>query len=325
MQIRVVVGAPNRRVGLATVKMYIAAVVDLYNEQALADPHSHRPHPREDLCDGVTFLLQHYGLLRDESLRVMEFPGLQSILLEIEGIITPCYALVMVLKQGKTNQEGRLEFAACLRNKNVRICAQMMLAFYLFSRWHVHAEPFPEFNENRDWFDIKLTRSRQSSKKVISYDHHLRSIKDAVKAVGLHSKAKTHATRGSGSRMVEMLGANGAAIRRLGCWNNSVLTNNYLTHLPREALRTLAGFTSDAGQFYLVRATIVPSEDLCKKAYPYVDGWLEKLAKGEVTESSTAADGFLQLLAQLRIVFLQGSVVIKKVFPDHFLWNDPLF
>ena len=42
MQSRVVIGAPNRRVGLATVKMYITAVVDLYNKQALADPHSHR-------------------------------------------------------------------------------------------------------------------------------------------------------------------------------------------------------------------------------------------------------------------------------------------
>ena len=59
--------------------------------------------------------------------------------------------------------------------------------------------------------------------------------------------------------------------------------------MPREALRTLAGFTSEAGQFYLVCAAIVPSEDLCKKVYPYVDGWLEKLAKGEVAESSTAA------------------------------------
>lgn len=71
---------------------------------------------QEGLRNCVTFLSQHYGLLRSESLRMMEFPDLQSMLLENEGI-APCYALVMVLKQGETNQERRLEFAACLRDK----------------------------------------------------------------------------------------------------------------------------------------------------------------------------------------------------------------
>lgn len=367
-----------KHVGLATVKMYIAAIVDLYNEQSLADPHSSRPHPRgklvealvcsleyeqqkhrrenyidrgigtvadgysttaemeklvdfyfskntpEDLRNCVAFLLQHYGLLRGESLRTMEFPDLQGMLLENEGV-TRCYALVMILKQGKTNQEGRLEFSACLRNKNVRICPQMMLSFYFFYRWHISGEPFPEFNQNRDWFDLKLTRSRQSPKQSISYDHHLNCIKEAFKAIGLQSKAKTHAMRGSGSRMAEMLGTSEAAIRRLGRWNNSALTNSYLTHIPREALRTMAGFTREAGQFYLVRATVIPSESLSRKVFPRVDSWLEKIKKGEVTEMSTAADGFLQLLVELRIVFLQDSVIMKKHHPNHSIWCDPLF
>ena len=64
---------------------------------------------------------------------MINFPDFQPMLLEIEGS-TPCYALVMVLKHEKINREGRLKFVACFRNKNVRICAQMMPAFYLFSR-----------------------------------------------------------------------------------------------------------------------------------------------------------------------------------------------
>jgi hypothetical protein len=367
-----------KRVGLATVKMYIAAVVDLHNEQSLADPHSNRPHPhgklvdallqslkyeeqkhkrdnyvdrgvgtvadgysttaemvklvdhyfrkntQEGLRNGTAFLLQHYGLLRGESIRMMEFPDLQCMLFENEGIST-CYALVMVLKQGKTNQEGRLEFSACLRNKNILICPQMMLSCYLFYRWHIAGEPFPDFNENRDWFDYKLTRSRNDPKASISYDHHLNCVKEAFKAVGLNSKAKTHAMRGSGSRMAEMFGTSKAAIQRLGRWNNSALTSNYLTHLPREALRTLAGFTKDAGQFYLVRSTVMPPEELLVKVFPRVDYWLERISKEEVLESSTAADGFLNLLVQMRVVFLQDSVILKQKFPDHLLWFDPLF
>jgi hypothetical protein len=68
---------------------------------------------QERLRNGVTFLLQHYGLLRGENLRMMEFPDLQSMLLENEGTKT-CNALVMILKKGKTNQEGCLELAACI-------------------------------------------------------------------------------------------------------------------------------------------------------------------------------------------------------------------
>lgn len=211
---------------------------------------------------------------------MMEFPDLQAMLLEKEGI-TPCHTLVMVLKQGKTNQEGLLEFAACLRNKNVYICPQMMLSFYLFYRWHIAGEAFPEFNENRDWFDFKLTRFKLNLKKAISYDHHLHCMKEAFKAVGLHSKAKTHAMRGSGSRMAEMLGTSEAAIRRLDRWNSSALTTSYLTHLPTEALRTLAGFTKDAGQYCLVHATVFPPEELSKKVFPHLDYWVEKLNKDE--------------------------------------------
>lgn len=133
---------------------------------------------------------------------------------ENEGI-TDCYALVMVLRQGKTNQEGRLEFAACLRNKNVNICPQMMLSFYLFYRWHIFGEAFPSFDQNRDWFYYKLTRSRHNPKISITYDHHLECVREAFKAVGLQSKAKTHAMRGSGSRMAEMLGTSQSAIERL--------------------------------------------------------------------------------------------------------------
>lgn len=148
-----------KRVGLATVKMYIPAVVDLHNDQALADSHSHRPHPHGQLVDallqtlkyqeqkhkrenyvnrgvgtvadgysttaemerlvehyflknsqeglrnGVAFLLQHYGLLRGESVRMMEFPDLQCMLLENEGI-SPCYAL-MYGTQARQNESIR--------------------------------------------------------------------------------------------------------------------------------------------------------------------------------------------------------------------------
>ncbi|KAL3690979.1 hypothetical protein R1sor_004630 [Riccia sorocarpa] len=43
--------------------------------------------------------------------------------------------------------------------------------------------------------------------------------------------------------MAELGGASESQIRRLGRWNNQAMENCYLTSLPREALRTLAGFS----------------------------------------------------------------------------------
>jgi hypothetical protein len=193
--------SPNvKSVVLSTVKMYIAAVVDLSKDQSFADPHSYRPHPhgklvealkkslkyeeqkqkrenyidrgvgtiangysttaeienfvghyfnkstQEGLRNGVTFSLQHHGLLGRENLRMMELSDLQCMLLENEGN-SHCYALTMIVKQGKTNQEGHLEFTTCLRNKSVNICPQMMLSLYLFYHCYITGEAFPEFNK----------------------------------------------------------------------------------------------------------------------------------------------------------------------------------
>ncbi|KAG2226860.1 hypothetical protein INT45_010139 [Circinella minor] len=55
------------------------------------------------------------------------------------------------------------------------------------------------------------------------------------------------------------------AIRRAGRWNTSSLTTAYLTNLPHELLRTLAGFPTERGYFYLSRANVQRPEKLCKK------------------------------------------------------------
>ncbi|CEP08144.1 hypothetical protein [Parasitella parasitica] len=81
----------------------------------------------------------------------------------------------------------------------------MLLLFYLFYRQHIAGDPFPQ-----------LSRSRDDLKTSISYDHHLNCIKEAFKAVGAHSKAKSHAMRSFGSRMAEIFGTSEVAIQRLG-------------------------------------------------------------------------------------------------------------
>ncbi|EIE86804.1 hypothetical protein RO3G_11515 [Rhizopus delemar RA 99-880] len=63
--------------------------------------------------------------------------------------------------------------------------------------------------------------------------------------------------------------------------------------------------------------------------FPLVHEWLDKL-DANVIEYNVAARGFLILMKQLRITFLQDSVLIMKDFPahpvfKHEIFSDPLF
>ncbi|KAG2215455.1 hypothetical protein INT45_014291, partial [Circinella minor] len=360
---RLASGVTGKRVRYSTVEAYAAAIVDLWAEQCLMD-NSFRPSPQyvQDnllknllgaftaadgytthaemekivdqfwsngtelgLRDGTSFLLQHYGLLRSESIRKIEFADLQSLHLEDEGP-SQCHALVMILKQGKTNKFGRVEVAGCMRNKNVAICPQMMLACYFFSCYEMSGEQFPSINKNADWFFYKLIKgTTEDPQKELSYRQHLKAITKAFEGACLHSKAKTHAMRSAAARMAEIGGSSKGAIHCAGRWNTSSLTTAYLTNLPHELLRTLAGFPTEHGYFYLSRANVQPPEGLCKKIFKFIDYWRQKLDEGNVEQVSCAADMFLKLLDRLRVVFLQDSVLLKKRYPHHYLWNHPLF
>src|SRR5271156_6636686 len=45
----------------------------------------------------------------------------------------------------------------------------------------------------------------------------------------------------------------------------------------------------------------------------------------EADRRDLAAQGFLRLLKQLRIILLQDSVIMRQEFPTHPIWTDPVF
>ncbi|KAJ8576337.1 hypothetical protein ON010_g2882 [Phytophthora cinnamomi] len=323
-------------IGRSSVNAYVAAMVDLWKQQARANINSN-PSPRDDavtallkltqfeeddrkrknfadrgrdsgkrLRNLLAFLLSHYALMRGESARMLELADLHSILLENEGY-SPCRALVMVMRQGKTNQVGRIEFGACMRSKYVEICPHGLLGFYLFWRWHIDGEPFPDFTSSESWYPTKLLKTGKDTTKAMSYKTHNEAITAALKFVGVHSTAKTHVGRGSGSRMADVAGASESQIRRLGRWNNQAMQKCYLTSLPREAMRTLAGF--DAAR---------------RQVFPQVEGWQEAINTG-AAEQSIASGGFLELLQYLRKVVLQDAVLLQDIVPNHPIWKHSIF
>ena len=69
---------------------------------------------------------------------------------------SPCPTLLYIMSNGKTNQNGQIEYTGLLRNKNVSICGMNALAFYFFWRWEHSREFFPSFKSNKDWYDTNL-------------------------------------------------------------------------------------------------------------------------------------------------------------------------
>ncbi|KAG2206148.1 hypothetical protein INT47_003797 [Mucor saturninus] len=89
----------------------------------------------ENLRDAlVFFLFPHYFWLRGESIRNAELTDFQTINLNSENaqpnIKRP--ALVVILGQGKTNKNNRLELTGCIRSTQVEIYPILIFGLYLF-------------------------------------------------------------------------------------------------------------------------------------------------------------------------------------------------
>ncbi|SAM04244.1 hypothetical protein [Absidia glauca] len=64
--------------------------------------------------------------------------------------------------------------------------------------------------------------------------------------------------------------ANVDQIRRQGRWNNTTVIGAYLPNLPRELVRSMAGFPTYGRFFYIARAALNPPTSLCKKLFPAI-------------------------------------------------------
>ncbi|SAM07170.1 hypothetical protein [Absidia glauca] len=71
--------------------------------------------------------------------------------------------------------------------------------------------------------------------------------------------------------------ANVDQIRRQGRWNNTTIIGAYLTNLPRELVQSMAGFPTYGRLFYLARAALNPPTSLCKKLFPAIGEWHDRL------------------------------------------------
>ena len=277
----------------------------------------------QSLRTRVDLLFGHYYLLRGENRRKMELADLSLLEYPPAEGPTPCYCLVTLLQDGKMNKTARKEFMGSLRHKDPLLCTQGALAQLLFWRWHVAGEAPPSFRCRSDWYRIKVLVG-QNCEQELSYPTQLQETWRVFGAAGIISSKKTHLPRRIGAQSAETYGTSLAQISQAGRWNQSVLCQAYLTHLPREFLRIVAGFSSSSGDYYLARAAHEPLYTLQKQLWPWIEEWEPRFeararrcswAQGGLDEDDLAADGFLKLLRHLRVVLLQDLAVLQPRYP----------
>ena len=207
-------------------------------------------HIPQNLRTRVDLLFGHYYLLRGENRRKIELADLSLLDYPQSEGPTQCGCLVTLLQDGKLNKTARKEFMGSIRHKNPLLCTQGALAQLLFWRWHVSGEAPPSFRRRQDWYRIKVLVGREREKEI-SYPAQLKETWRAFGAAGVVSTKKTHLPRRQGAQDAETHGTSLAQISQAGRWNQSVLCKAYLTHLPRQFMRVVAGFSSSPGDYFL--------------------------------------------------------------------------
>jgi hypothetical protein len=90
----------------------------------------------------------------------------------------------------------------------------------------------------------------------------------------------------------------------------------YLSGLPVDAFKVLAGFTTRKGDYFIIRSSIEPSKELLKTVFSCIEHWRGKFYRKEV-EDDIAGPNFLNLMDYLKTIFFINQVIMLRI-SDHF-------
>ncbi|TYJ57542.1 hypothetical protein B9479_001624 [Cryptococcus floricola] len=228
-----------------------------------------------------------------------------------------------------------MQYGTLLRAREVERCPVAFLGLMLFARFHMSpgkeseqflnsAVSFPSFKQRADWYRIPLFATPQTGFGRLQYATLNASVRNALNDVGIHCDASTHTSRKWGAQMCEEGGAAEEDISRHGRWVTKVVEVVYLSKFPIKALRVMAGFPKKQGSYYLPRYIEVPKE-LLDLVFPWVDGAISELEDPNRHETDKAGFAFVNFVHCLRESFLQDAPHLKRLFPDLYVWRNPIF
>jgi hypothetical protein len=96
---------------------------------------------------------------------------------------------------------------------------------------------------------------------------------------------------GTAARIADAQGVSEEQVRRAGHWERGSMSMAYLSRLPREFMRVIAGFSRPPGNYHLRRAAAKPPTALKSQVWPWVDSWLARYDASIVSGRSFADGG----------------------------------
>lgn len=216
---------------------------------------------------------------------------------------SPCFALVITMRESKTNHHGKTQYSTLMRHKQVDMCPVAFLGVLLFARFQHHPEQLPRcvaprlpnMSTRKSWYDLPLFSHKNQPAVALKYDAQAKSMRSALEECGIHTSAVTHISRKWGAQLAERGGASQADIARQGRWVTSVMENVYLSHFPLQALRVLAGFPVTQEAYYLPR-DIQRGEALLVTVFPDIERCQQQLHDPNRTEKDMAGEAFIQFM-----------------------------
>ncbi|CAN6669543.1 hypothetical protein TRVA0_041S01332 [Trichomonascus vanleenenianus] len=251
------------------------------------------------------------------------------------GFLRPASTIGLVTGANKIGPHG----AGLLRNRNVEVCPISAIAIYLFWRYNLSGERFPDFL-NLAWQSIPLfPKTANIPTEHILPQTRRKALKEIFEATDLDEKfySTSKTTRSAGQ------------------WQRGKVEEATLTS-PKEAV-CIAGFSSgDLSSYHVPRGDIQPPPQLSEMVFPGVTEALESLYKYVLNESSCrhidvhyaqylksvrkrdfeiteyspvdrAMIGIqiLTVLKELRTVILQDAALLKDIHPQLKVWRHEIF
>lgn len=245
--------------------------------------------------------------------RGLRLSWLSARILEREGP-DGTFCLRGGFNDGKMNAHLKIQNASCIRNKDPEFCSIGSLSCMFFMIYQSRGKPFPSFKMRKDWYNEVLFPAMRGPNSLPA-DTIDRYIRAALTALSIESDKVEHIGRLFSAIYLNEEGTPQSEINRQGLWAKDAMNCSYLEGEPAyRAQRVLAGFLQDRSSVFWPRATIVPSERLQRKVFPFLEKAIEEY-NDSGDQQCKSGIGLLTLFRCLRVVFLQDTaILIEKVY-----------
>ncbi|KAI9920406.1 hypothetical protein PsorP6_015570 [Peronosclerospora sorghi] len=162
------------------------------------------------LADGYTvkeMMTLHHHYMSDNSGNQLQNIGdlLIAYMMLMRGEDDEYSSPAMHHGPGKDKPMGQNCSGTAMRSKSPELCAIGAIAFYLFYRFHIDKESFPDFKERKNWYGTYLFFAG-SRLKQMNPDDHREAQKMAFKACGIFLSHIVHKPRKVGANIMSVAG-----------------------------------------------------------------------------------------------------------------------